>query len=136
MKTKVVWFIAAFVIAPLLPLCYGQANQLDNRLGYNPGNTQTYTYSVTNSSLKQWDRAIRRPRSLHGSARSCPTAGCHPAAGCATGGLSADRFLKPRGISNSDHNPHRCRKRRPSRVPAGQHQSLDHGSTRKSARNK
>ena len=59
MKTKVVWFIAAFVIAPLLPLCYGQANQIDNRLGYNPGNTQTYTYSVTNSGQPQYNGTVQ-----------------------------------------------------------------------------
>ncbi|MGO9571522.1 MAG: hypothetical protein ACLP5H_28700 [Desulfomonilaceae bacterium] len=59
MKTKVVWFIAAFVMAPLLPLCYGQANQLDNRSGYNPGNTQTYTYSVTNSGQPQYTGAVQ-----------------------------------------------------------------------------
>jgi hypothetical protein len=58
-KTKVVWFIAAFVIAPIFPLCYGQANQVDNRLGYNPGNTQTYTYSVTNSDQPQYNGIVQ-----------------------------------------------------------------------------
>src|SRR5271157_1512587 len=58
-KTKVVWFIAAFVIAPLFPLCYGQANQVDSRLGYNPGNTQTYTYSVTNSGQPQHNGTVQ-----------------------------------------------------------------------------
>ncbi len=52
-KTKVVWFIAAFIVAPLLPLCYGQANQPANISGYNPGNNQAYTYSVTNSGQPQ-----------------------------------------------------------------------------------
>ena len=59
MKTKVVWFIAAFAIAPLFPLCYGQANQVDNRLGYNPGNTQTYTYSVTNPGQPQYNGTVQ-----------------------------------------------------------------------------
>ena len=59
MKTKVVWFIAAFVTAPLFPLCYGQANQVDNRLGYNPGNTQTYTYGVTNSGQPQHNGTVQ-----------------------------------------------------------------------------
>ena len=59
MKTKVVWFIAAFVTAPLFPLCYGQANQVDNRLGYNPGNTQTYTYSVTNPGQPQYNGTVQ-----------------------------------------------------------------------------
>jgi hypothetical protein len=58
-KTKVVGFIAAFVIAPIFPLCYGQANQVDNRLGYNPGNTQTYTYSVTNSGQPQYKGTVQ-----------------------------------------------------------------------------
>ena len=58
-KTKVVWFIAAFAIAPLFPLCYGQANQVDNRLGYNPGNTQTYTYSVSNSGQPQYNGTVQ-----------------------------------------------------------------------------
>jgi len=58
-KTKVVGFIAAFVIAPLLPLCYGQANQVDNRSGYDQGNTQTYTYSVTNSGQPQYKGTVQ-----------------------------------------------------------------------------
>jgi hypothetical protein len=58
-KTKVVWFVAAFVMAPLLPLCYGQANQVDNRLGYNPGNTQTYTYSVNSSGQPQYNGTVQ-----------------------------------------------------------------------------
>jgi hypothetical protein len=58
-KTKVTWFIAAFVIAPLFPLCYGQANQVDNRSGYNPGNTQTYTYSVTSSDQPQYNGTVQ-----------------------------------------------------------------------------
>jgi hypothetical protein len=56
-KTKVVWFIAAFIMAPLLPLCYGQANQLGYQSGYNPGNTQTYTYTVTGSDQPQYNGA-------------------------------------------------------------------------------
>ena len=59
MKTKVVWFIAAFVMAPLLPLCYGQANQPANVPGYNPGNNQTYTYSVTNSGQPQYNGTVQ-----------------------------------------------------------------------------
>src|SRR3990172_745655 len=59
LKARVVWFIAAFAIAPLLPLCYGQANQVDNRLGYNPGNTQTYTYSVSNSGQPQYNGTVQ-----------------------------------------------------------------------------
>jgi hypothetical protein len=58
-KTKVVCFIAAFAIAPLFPLCYGQANQVDNRLGYNPGNTQTYTYSVNSSGQPQYNGTVQ-----------------------------------------------------------------------------
>ena len=41
------------------PLCYGQANQVDNRLGYNPGNTQTYTYSVTNPGQPQYNGTVQ-----------------------------------------------------------------------------
>jgi hypothetical protein len=58
-KTKVVWFIAAFVMAPLLPLCYGQANQLGNQSAYNPGNNQTYTYTVTSSDQPQYNGAFQ-----------------------------------------------------------------------------
>jgi hypothetical protein len=58
-KTKVVWFIAAFVMAPIFPLCYGQANQVDNRSGYNSGNTRTNTYSVNSSGQPQYNGTLQ-----------------------------------------------------------------------------
>ncbi len=59
MKTKMVWFVAAIVMAPLLPLCYGQAYQPSNASGYNPGNPQTYTYTVTSSDQPQYGGAAQ-----------------------------------------------------------------------------
>jgi hypothetical protein len=54
-KTKLVWFVAAFVMAPLPPLCFGQAYQPGNNSRYNPGNVQTYTYTVTSSDQPQYN---------------------------------------------------------------------------------
>lgn len=59
MKTKVAWFIAAFIMAPLLPLCHGQANQPANVPGYNPGNNQAYSYSVTSSGQPQYNGTVQ-----------------------------------------------------------------------------
>ena len=118
MKTKVVWFIAAFAIAPLFPLCYGQANQVDNRLGYNPGNTQTYTYSVTNPGQPQYNGTVQY------GGPGAYTAGPAPARQPVVaqqpfnhGWLINRRFRKPREISRFDHNPQRSRKRRLFRAP-------------------
>jgi hypothetical protein len=52
-KTKFVWFLSAFVMVLLLPLCCAQASFLDGIMGNNSGHTQTYTYSVTHSAQHQ-----------------------------------------------------------------------------------
>ena len=134
MKTKVVWFIAAFAIAPLFPLCYGQANQVDNRLGYNPGNTQTYTYSVTNSGQPQYNGTVQY------GGPGAYTAGPAPA----RQPVVAQQPIQPRVAyqqtipqtqGNQQLRPQPTTKPKKKPVQSarrGQHQSLDHGSTSKS----
>lgn len=59
MNTKIVSFVAALIMIPLVPLCYGQAYQPGNPSGYNPGNGQTYTYTVTSSDQPQYGGAVQ-----------------------------------------------------------------------------
>jgi hypothetical protein len=58
-KTKFVWFLSAFVMVLLLPLCCAQASFLDDIMGNNSGHTQTYTYSVTHSGQPQNNGAVQ-----------------------------------------------------------------------------
>jgi len=57
--SKVLWFVVAFIIAPLVPIEGAQAGFLDDLLGYDSGSTQTYTYSVTNSAQPQNPAGVR-----------------------------------------------------------------------------
>jgi len=52
-KSKVLWFVVAFIIAPLVRIDSAQAGFLEDLLGYDSGYAQKYTYSVTNSAQPQ-----------------------------------------------------------------------------------
>jgi len=58
-KSKVLWFVVAFIIAPLLPVDSALAGLLDDLLGYDSGYAQTYNYSVTNSAQPQNPAGVR-----------------------------------------------------------------------------
>jgi hypothetical protein len=68
-KTKFIYFVAAFIIAPQLPVTNANAGFLDDLMGNNSGYTQKHT--VTNSGQPQNPGAVRYGAPAH-SARPVP----------------------------------------------------------------
>lgn len=76
-KTRMVWLIAAFVMAlPLSPYNAQAAGFLDDLMGYNQGQTQTYQYTVTNSGQPQYNQ----PAPSGGAYTAAPTRPVQPSA--------------------------------------------------------
>jgi hypothetical protein len=58
-KPRILWLVAAFFMTSLFRLCTAEASVVDDIMGYNPGSTQTYTYSVTDAGQPQYNGAAQ-----------------------------------------------------------------------------
>jgi hypothetical protein len=58
-KLRMLWFAVALFITSLVSLSHSEAGVVDDLMGYNPGSTQTYTYSATDAGQPQYNGAAQ-----------------------------------------------------------------------------
>lgn len=59
MKLRMLWFVVALFMTSLISLSHSEASVVDDLMGYNPANTQTYTYTITDGAQPPYNGAIQ-----------------------------------------------------------------------------
>lgn len=68
-KPRILWLVAAVLLTSLFLLSNSEAGVVDDLMGYNQSNTQTYTYTATNAVQSPYNGAMQ-----YGGAAAYPAA--------------------------------------------------------------